>query len=31
MSCNPARNFYEKLGFVVTDVTPQFVNMQHAA
>jgi len=31
MSCNPAKMFYQRLGFVVTEATPQFVYLQYAA
>ncbi|MFO1396512.1 MAG: GNAT family N-acetyltransferase [Burkholderiales bacterium] len=31
MACNPARVFYDALGFEATEVTPQFVYMQRAS
>ena len=31
VASNPAKAFYEKLGFRITEATPQFAYMQHAA
>ena len=31
VASNPAKTFYEKIGFRVTEATPQFAYMQHAA